>query len=1035
MKHRIRVDGTYTEFVIDTGAEVSTVTESTCKALNLRLKKSDRVLSSADGSPLSVLGRSEVLLESKLKSTKASVYVLKGSRFNLLGLCELKNFSLLAIVNAVCKDEFDPVKQYPNVFRGLGIMPSTFRINLREDATPRRLFSPRPIAAGLRDQAKAEIDKMLEMSVIEPVEEPTDWCSGLTIAPKPGGKIRMCIDLTALNKSVQREVYPLPRISDMLTKLSEGRVFSKLDANSGFWQIKMDSESKLLTTFVTPWGRFCFKRMPFGISSAPEFFQREMEKILQGLEGVVCMMDDVLVFGSTPAEHWSRLRKVLEKISASGMTLKKEKCEFACSEVKFMGHIIGAAGIKPDPDKVKAILELEPPRNKTEGRRFTGMVNYLSKFSAKLAELCMPIYAVTGNKHDWYWGEDQKKAFKEIKFEISKAPVLSSFDIKKRHRVSADASKNALGAVLLQLNENLWQPVVYASRILSDAETRYAMVEKEALAATWACEKFDYYLVGRKFEIETDHKPLIPILGQKDICDLPIRVQRFKLRLMRYDFEIFHTPGKNMLLADALSRPCASFNGSTDKDKALSNEVELFARSVVDSTKSVDCRLEEVLQVAGGDNTYQRAVKFVLNGWPGSEKDLDSVELKKLFVNRYRLTLIDNLLYFDDRVYIPEVLRDKYLSICHEGHQGINKCRRRARRLFWWPGLSSDMKDYVAKCNTCIRNSQIKHQPMFESELPDGPWEIVATDLFNFENENYLVLIDYYTRWIEAIWIPRQTASVVINALKNVFARLGVPRIVRSDNGPCYNSKEFLEFAEAYGFYSITSSPRYPESNGLAEGAVRTVKHLWQRSTDKNTALMAYRTTPLATGYSPSELMYGRSVRTPLGKPVDREVDYDDFEIKDFEQKQLEKDRFDKKYNTRALPELEPGDRVWVKAPSDHGAEGVIVGAHATPESYWVKIGNSEIRRNRKHLKLLEPDLILIASEEPLAEECETDPTESEPRVDLDRGSSSTKGEDLGGLGHTDQAAEAQLENRSDIVITKSGRQSRKPHRSDYMYY
>ena len=325
MKHRIRVDGTYTEFVIDTGAEVSTVTESTCKALNLRLKKSDRVLSSADGSPLSVLGRSEVLLESKLKSTKASVYVLKGSRFNLLGLCELKNLSLLAIVNAVCKDEFDPVKQYPNVFRGLGIMPSTFRINLREDATPRRLFSPRPIAAGLRDQAKAEIDKMLEMSVIEPVEEPTDWCSGLTIAPKPGGKIRMCIDLTALNKSVQREVYPLPRISDMLTKLSEGRVFSKLDANSGFWQIKMDSESKLLTTFVTPWGKFCFKRMPFGISSAPAFFQREMEKILQGLEGVVCMMDDVLVFGSTPAEHWSRLRKVLEKISASGMTLKKRK--------------------------------------------------------------------------------------------------------------------------------------------------------------------------------------------------------------------------------------------------------------------------------------------------------------------------------------------------------------------------------------------------------------------------------------------------------------------------------------------------------------------------------------------------------------------------------------------------------------------------------------------------------------------------------------------------------------------------------------
>ena len=165
---------------------------------------------------------------------------------NLLELCELRNLSLLAIVNVVCKDEFDPVKMYPGVFTGLGTMPSTFKINLRSDATPRRLFSPRPIAAGLRDQAKAEIDKMLELDIIKKVKEPTDWCSGLTIAPKPGGKIRMCIDLTALNKSVQREVYPLPRTSDMLTRLSEGRIFSNLDANSGFWQIKMEESSRLI---------------------------------------------------------------------------------------------------------------------------------------------------------------------------------------------------------------------------------------------------------------------------------------------------------------------------------------------------------------------------------------------------------------------------------------------------------------------------------------------------------------------------------------------------------------------------------------------------------------------------------------------------------------------------------------------------------------------------------------------------------------------------------------------------------------------
>ena len=257
---------------------MSTITENTCKTLALNLCRSDKVLTGADNSQLSVIGKAEVLLESKLKKTSACLYVLKGSKSNLLGLRELKNLSLLAVVNAVSKAEFDPLQRYPQLFSGLGTMPGIFKINLYEDAQPKRLFSPRPISVGLRDQAKAEIDNMIKLGIIEPVEQPTDWCSGLTIAPKPGGKIRMCIDLTMLNKSVKREGYPLPRISDMLTHLAEGTMFSKLDANSGFWQIKIHETSKLYTTFVTPWGRFCFNRMPFGISSAPEFFQRTMEK-------------------------------------------------------------------------------------------------------------------------------------------------------------------------------------------------------------------------------------------------------------------------------------------------------------------------------------------------------------------------------------------------------------------------------------------------------------------------------------------------------------------------------------------------------------------------------------------------------------------------------------------------------------------------------------------------------------------------------------------------------------------------------------
>ena len=439
--------------------------------------KPERSLCSADGSSLSVAGVCRVEIRSTYRSVDTPVYVLTGSRKNLLGLHELRQLNLLAVVNSMCKDDFDPTREFPDVFQGLGTLPGTFKINLKDNMEPKCLFTPRPIAAGLKDQAKRELDQMLASGIIEPVDQPTEWCSGLTIAPKPGGKIRMCVDLTNLNKSVKREIYPLPRISEMLSNLSEGSVFSKLDAYSGFWQVNLHPESKLLTTFVTPWGRFCFNKMPFGISSAPEYFQKTMEKILQGLKGVVCLMDDVLVYGETVSEHWLRLRKVLERIKRAGMTLKKEKCEFGCSEIKFLGHIVSSVGVRPDPDKIQAILDILPPSNKLEARRFIGMVNYLSKFSNLISEYCTPIYAVTGSKSEWYWGVKQQEGFEKIKKLLTKAPILCAFDITRKHRVSADASKNAVGAVLLQLNcDNLWQPVEYASRTMRDAEVRYAQI-------------------------------------------------------------------------------------------------------------------------------------------------------------------------------------------------------------------------------------------------------------------------------------------------------------------------------------------------------------------------------------------------------------------------------------------------------------------------------------------------------------------------------------------------------------------------------
>ena len=222
------------EFVFDTGAQVSVVTDRLARKLGLRMSEPEVSLVGADDSKLKVVGMSKVVIGSSSRDIDAKVYVLADARRNLLGMPELSKLNLIAVVDALSKSSFDPVQEYPGLFTGLGTLPGIFKIRLRQDAEPRCLYAPRSIPAGLRDKAKLEIDSMLAKDVIEPVEEPTEWCSGLTIAPKPNGKIRMCVDLTQLNKSVEREIYPLPRVSDMLSRLAEGRIFSKLDANSGF---------------------------------------------------------------------------------------------------------------------------------------------------------------------------------------------------------------------------------------------------------------------------------------------------------------------------------------------------------------------------------------------------------------------------------------------------------------------------------------------------------------------------------------------------------------------------------------------------------------------------------------------------------------------------------------------------------------------------------------------------------------------------------------------------------------------------------
>ena len=337
-------------------------------------------------------------------------------------------------------------QQFPKLFSGLGRMEGEYRIELKADAKPFALSTPRRVPLPLLPKVKRELTRMEELGVISRVEQPTDWSAGMVPVPKPDAtEVRICMDLTKLNNSVKRERHLLPSVEHSLGQLEGAKIFSKLDANSGFWQIPLSKESTLLTTFITPYGRYCFNRLCFGISSAPEHFQRRMSQLLEGLDGVVCQMDDILVHAETQEQHDARLLAVLKRLELAGVTLKREKCEFAKTSVKFLGQIIDGTGVKADPDKVRAVTNMEEPTDVSGVRRFLGMVNRLGKYLPHLAEKTQPLRELLKKTNMWAWGDPQQTAFESIKQELSQPPGLALYSPRAQTTVSADASSYGLG--------------------------------------------------------------------------------------------------------------------------------------------------------------------------------------------------------------------------------------------------------------------------------------------------------------------------------------------------------------------------------------------------------------------------------------------------------------------------------------------------------------------------------------------------------------------------------------------------------------
>lgn len=720
------------------------------------------------------------------------------------------------------------------------------------------------------DAIRHQVQQMLKDDVIQPSTSP--WASPVVLVKKKDGTLRFCVDYRKLNKITKKDVYPLPRIDDSLDRIRHARYFSSMDLRSGYWQIAVDARDREKTAFITPDGLYEFKVLPFGLCSAPATFQRMMDTVLSGLKWQSCLvyLDDVVVFSETLEQHVQRLRAVLHAIRKAGLSLKPEKCHFGYEELKFLGHVVSHAGIRPDPEKTSAVAAFPTPTNKHDLRRFLGLCAYYRRFVNNFSKIAAPLNELIKDDTPFVWGPDQRYAFDTLRKHLQAPPVLGHFDEDADTELHTDASNVGLGAVLVQWQGGVERVIAYASRTLSPAEKNYSATEKECLAVVWAITKFRPYLYGRPFRVVSDHHALCWLANLKDPSG---RLARWSLRLQEFDVTIVYKSGRKHTDADCLSRaPVGSATTSLDEDDIL-----LSAMSATDlaQLQRDDLELRPLIEYLEGRtsciprNFARSLASFCFRNAVLYKKNFDHTEAAYLLV-------------------VPTTLRADILRACHDepssGHLGFTRTLERIRRSYYWPRLAKTVKQYVRTCRDCQRR---KTPPMRPAGLlhpitpPKAPFHQIGMDLLgsfptsSSGNRWIVVATDYATRYCETKALTRATAAEVAHFfVDNIVLRHGAPAIVITDRGAAFTAEMLQEVLRLSGTEHRRTTAYHPQTNGLTERLNKTITDMlsmyvaidhkdWDNILPYVT--FAYNTAiQESTGFTPFRLLYGRDVTTML---------------------------------------------------------------------------------------------------------------------------------------------------------------------------
>ena len=788
------------------------------------------------------------------------------------------------------------LRKYPTVFAYQisdipGISPSycshkiLMEDNYKPVVQPQRRLNPH-----MKEVVLKEVIRLLDAGIIYPISD-SCWVCPVQVVPKKGGMtvvknekdelipmrtvtgFRVCIDYRRLNDATRKDHFPLPFIDQMLERLAGHMFYCFLDGFSGYFQIPIAPEDQEKTTFTCPYGTFAYRRMPFGLCNAPATFQRCMTAIFQDMieESMEVFMDDFSVFGDSFSHCLVNLERMLKRCVEANLVLNWEKCHFMVQEGIVLGHKISKMGIEVDKAKIEIISKLSPPTSVKGVRSFLGHAGFYRRFIRDFSRIARPLTQLLVKDVPFIFSDECLQAFEFLKEKLTTAPIMVSPDWGQPFVLMCDASDFAVGAVLGQKIDKKFQPIYYASKTLTDAQTHYTTTEKELLAVVFAFDKFRSYLVLSKTVVYTDHAALRYLFGKHDAKP---RLIRWILLLQEFDIEIKDKKGLENVAADHLSR----LENPTREDlneRAINDyfpDESLFATEVQsDIPWFSDFANYLVAKVIPKGMTYQRKKKFFA--------DLKYYIWDDPFLFRVCADQVIRRCVYGKEIF-------QILQHCHEGltggHQAANYTARKVLDAgFYWPTIYQDARTFVQVCDSCQRSGKLSAR----DEMPQTSiqtveifdiWGIDFMGPFSssFGHKYILVAVEYFSKWPEAQSFPTNNAKVVTNFLKKLFSRFGTPKALISDRGTHFCNEQLEKVLKRYGVTHRFSTPYHPQTSGQVEVTNRGLKRILEKTvgvhrTDwaskLDDALWAFRTAfRTSTGFTPFRLIYGKACHLPV---------------------------------------------------------------------------------------------------------------------------------------------------------------------------